>query len=262
MSEFITPSDSAVEPGHRNSVDLVRDEVAKMCLSILDEWDFSKSKSAPVNERTLRRGINGESLDDKTVRTIACLFYKTEDFSVLIEVVPNFLKSIIENANNKLSHSGEVSYEIARNPELVQLWNLCSGYGCSKVLGEKYFSDKFEILIKILEENRLVTKSVLRPELWIASGDMMKCREDGLYHYENMFHIAKKSLATPGNGKFIQFCGEISEESFEYFQEKLVELYKDCLQKDALTESKNDSVKFNFQASICDLNAGEPNEIQ
>lgn len=259
MDNFITPSDSSCESNFRPNTELAKDEISKMCVLILNDYKSGKIKNLPVNERTLIRGINCESIDDRTVRAIACLFYKTEDFQNLIELVPSVLKAAIESANNKLTHQGVVSYEISRNPELAQLWNLCSGYGCTRDLGLRNFGDKFDILIEILVEQKLITKSLLTKDCWIASGDMLKDREDFVFHYEHMFNLTKEKLKTPGEGKVIQFCGSMTKSSYLKLQEKMVELYYDHVQSDSLIETTEEEIKFNFQASLCAL--GE-NEVQ
>jgi len=271
MSEFITPSDLAVEPGHRNSTDLIRDEIANMCLSLLSEIDSGRLKNLPINERSLRRGINGESLDDKTIRTISCLFYKTEEFSKLYELVSDCLKPIIERANNKLTHSGSIKYEVSSNPELIQLWNLCSGLGCTLALGKKRFGDKFAILINTLEEHKLVTKSVLQPDCWIMSGDMIASREDGLNHYKNMFDMIQNGLLIPENGKFIQFSAAMRESAFLKLGEDMANFFYERVSSESLGDGSDEEllsgeplIKLNYQASLCKLDfsqIGGNNEI-
>lgn len=253
MNDFITPSDSIGEPCIRNSIDSVRDEISKMCLSILDSFDSGEIKSLPINERTLRRGYKGESIDEKSIRTIACLYYKTEDFERLVELVPVALKNTIEATNSKLSHQGNVPFEVARNPDLAKLWNLCLGYGCTRELGESYFGGEFNSMINVLVEYKLVTKSVLKTELWLASGDMITSRDDLLFHYDQMAILTRPILNDPSLSKPIQFCGEMTRESFNRLQEKMLELFNEHVRKEALVESDKKEVKFNFQLSLCEL---------
>ena len=232
-----------------------------MSLDILNKIENKEiSGPLPVSKSSLIRGINGLKLDDKTIRTIACLYYKTEDLNALLNLVPECLKETIMNANNKLSHNGSVSYEVARNPELVQLWNLCSGFGCTKNEGEEKFPDKFVTLIKILEEHKLVTKSVLRPDCWIMSGEMIMGREDGLYHYENMFNMVKADLLNPDNGKFVQFSGQMRKSSYLKLKEKMVVFFMENIRAESLSDSAEslsdfdeEMIKFNYQASLSDL---------
>lgn len=261
MDNFITPSDSLGETHTRPITLSAKDEISKMCLFILNDFEAGKIKTLPINERTLRRASNGESVDDKTVRTIACLHFQTEDFQKLLEVVPETLKTTIENANNKLTHNGSVSYEVARNPELIQLWNLCSGFGCTKSEGEEKFPGIFDTLISILDEHKLVTKSVLRADCWIMSGEMILDREDALNHYENMFKMVRNDLLNPDNGRFIQFSGQMRKSSFQRVKEKMVVFFMENIRAESLSDNKEESlsdfdeemVKFNFQSSLSDL---------
>lgn len=260
MDNVITPSDSLSETRSRSNAEMAKEEISRMCLTILDDLEAGNINSLPMNERTLRRGANGESIDDKTVRTISCLYYKTEDFQKLVEVVPTFLKNTIENANNRLTHQGDVSYEIARNPELVQLWNSCSGFGLNKKAGEEMFPGKFDTLIKILEEHKLVTKSVFDAGNWIMNGDMIKDREDFVYHYDQMFSLTKETLNDQKNGKVIQFCSAMRQADYDELTQGIVSFFYDFVQKKSISKEREDSsffgndiVKFNFQASLCEL---------
>ncbi len=202
MDNFITPSDSLGETNTRPVILSAKDEISKMCLSVLDDVEAGKIKNLPINERTLRRAVNGESIDEKTVRTVACLYYNTEEFDELIALVPVSLKHLIENANSKLSHQGNVPFEVARNPGLVKLWNLCLGYGCTKSLGEEYFGDEFITMVNALVEYKLVTKSVLMPDLWIANGEMIINRDDLLFHFDQMGELSSSWCHLTGPLKF------------------------------------------------------------
>jgi hypothetical protein len=261
---MITPEND-VSPDIQMSIELlIKNIVEEMSLDILNKIESKKiTEPLPVSKSSLLRGVNGSKLDNKTIRNIACLYYNVEDFDTLINLVPDYLKNTIMDANNKLTHQGVVSYEIARNPELVQLWHLCSGYGCTRKSGEKYFGKKFDTLIEILIGRKLITKSLLTQDCWIASGEMMRDREDFVYHYEHMFNLIKNSLNAPGEGKVVQFCGEMTKASFFKLQEKMVELYNEYVQADSLIESTEKEIKFNFQASLCAIGTNEvQDEIQ
>lgn len=258
-----TSEASSNDPENTNSV--LSSIVLEMSLEVLNRIESKViTEPLPVSKSSLTRGINGLKLDDKTIRTIACLYYKTEDLDALLNLVPNCLKETIENANNKLSHQGVVPFEVARNPGLAKLWNLSLGYGCPRELGERYFGEEFSTMINTLVEYKLVTKSILHADLWIANGEMILNREDLLFHYDQMAALTRPILDNPELSKPIQYCGEMSRESFVRLQEKMLEVFHEHVRKESLIESDKKEVKFNFQVSLCELgsNMEGSHEIQ
>jgi hypothetical protein len=265
MDNFITPSDSLCETKIRAEIEMVKDEISRMCVTILDEYESGKIKNLPINERTLRRGVNGDSIDDKTVRTISCLFYKTEDFEKLIELVPVVLRTIIENANNKLSHQGDVPIEVATNQELVKLWNLCLGEGCSRSLGESYFGIKFDELINALLSYKLVIKSIFKENTWISCGEMITGRDELLFHYEVMHDFLKPSYEDRDLSKLVQYGSRMSKKSFDKLMVKMVDFFYNEIRNESLIELDDDieTVKFNFQMALVAIEKGkgDTNEV-